>query len=55
MHDKISNFIFGDTSALFSNDVAKFNIKRRNGTIWTPARKHALFNEGDRMVKVAKE
>jgi hypothetical protein len=39
--------MFGDTSVSLSDDVAKFIIKGRNGTIWTLTRKHALFNEGD--------
>jgi hypothetical protein len=39
--------MFGNTNASLSYDAAKFLIKGRNGTIWTPARKHAVFNEGD--------
>jgi hypothetical protein len=41
--------MFGDTSAPLSDGIAKFIIKGRNGTVWTPARKHALFKEGDGM------
>jgi hypothetical protein len=49
MHNKMSNFMFSDTSAPLSDGIGKFIIKGRNGTVWTPARKHALFNEGDGM------
>jgi hypothetical protein len=41
--------MFNDTSAPLSDGIAKFIIKGRNGTVWTPARKHALFKEGDGM------
>jgi hypothetical protein len=41
--------MLGDTSAPLSDGVVKFTIKGRNGTIWTPARKYALFNEDDGM------
>jgi hypothetical protein len=43
----MSNFIFSDTSAPLSDGIAKFIIKGRNDTVWTPAGKHALFKEGD--------
>jgi hypothetical protein len=49
MDNKISNFMFGETSAPLSDGIAKFIIKGRNDTVWTPARKHALFKEGDGM------
>jgi hypothetical protein len=49
MHNKMSNFMFSDTSAPLTDGIAKFIIKGRNGTVWTPARKHALFKEGDGM------
>jgi RecJ-like exonuclease len=41
--------MFGDTSAPLSDGIARFIIKGRNGTVWTSARKHALFKEGDGM------
>jgi hypothetical protein len=47
MHNKFSNNVFDNTSAPLSYGVAKFLIKRRNGIIWTPARKHIALNEGD--------
>jgi hypothetical protein len=47
MFNIISNFMFGDTSAPLADGIARFIIKGRNGTVWTPARKHALFKEGD--------
>jgi hypothetical protein len=49
MHNKMSNFMFNDTSAPLSDGVAKFIIKGRNGTVWIPARKRTLFKEGDGM------
>jgi hypothetical protein len=52
MYNKISNFMFGDTSAPLSDGIARFIIKGRNGTVWTPARKHALFKEGDGMCQI---
>jgi hypothetical protein len=55
MYNKISNFMFGDTSAPLSDGIARFIIKGRNGTVWTPARKQALFKEGMECVKVVKE
>jgi hypothetical protein len=41
--------MFGDGSSPLSDGLAKFIIKGRNGTIWTPVRKHFLFKEGDGM------
>jgi hypothetical protein len=35
MHNKMSNFIFSDTSAPLSDGIAKFIFKGRNGTVWT--------------------
>jgi hypothetical protein len=45
MHNKMSNFMLSNTSAPLSDGIAKVIIKGKNGTVWTPARKHALFNE----------
>jgi hypothetical protein len=41
--------MFRDTSAPLSDGISKFIIKGRNGTVWTPERKYALFKEGDGM------
>jgi hypothetical protein len=45
----MSNFMFSDTSAPLSDGNAIFIIKGRNGSVWTAARKHALFKEGGGM------
>jgi hypothetical protein len=41
--------MYSETSAPLSDGIAKFIIKGRNGTVWTPGRKHALFTEEDGM------
>jgi hypothetical protein len=49
MNNKMFNFMFNNTNAPLSDGIARFIIKGRNGSVWTPARKHALFKEGDGM------
>jgi hypothetical protein len=42
-NSQISNFYVGNSKAPLSNSIMRFALRARNDTLWTPAKKAALF------------